>query len=169
MVGQQPNWLQRMLHWIPASRTGAWFFARTLHYIDRPLLRITRGQISLAGLLSGLPVVTLTTTGAKSGKPRSVPLVGMEDGDKLVLIASWYGRPQHPAWYHNLRRNPEVVVALRGTMGTYIAGEVTGEARAEYWRRAVALYRGFAAYQQRAGGRIIPIVVLTPKPRDSLP
>ena len=130
MVRQQPTWWQWMLQSIPASPAGAWFFARTLHYIDRPLLRFTNGRLSVASLLSGLPVVTLTTIGAKSGQLRSVPLVGMEDGNKLILIASSYGRPQHPAWYHNLRHNPEVIVALHGRIGSYIAREVTGEERA---------------------------------------
>jgi len=167
MAGQQPAWWQRMLHRIPASRPGAWFLARTLHYIDRPLLRLTNGRLSLASLLTGLPIVTLTTIGAKSGQPRSVPLVGMEDGDKVILIASSYGQSRHPAWYHNLRRTPEVVVALHGKTGSYMAREAAGEERAAYWRRAVALYRGFAAYQERTGGRTIPVVVLTPKTGDS--
>lgn len=168
MSRQQPAWWQRMLQWIPASRPGAWFFARTLHYIDRPLLRFTNGRLSVPSLLSGLPVVTVTTIGAKSGQPRSVPLVGMEDGNKVILIASSYGRQQHPAWYHNLRHTPEVRVAVHGRTSNYIAREVTGDERAAYWDRAVALYRGFAAYQQRTGGRTIPVVVLTPKMEDAV-
>jgi len=162
MLRQQPARWQRQLQWIPASRLGAWLFARTLHAIDLPLLRATRGRLSVPGVLSGLPVVTLTTVGAKSGLPRSVPVVGIEDGERVVLIASSYGRPQHPGWYYNLRRNPDVKLMLHGKSATYHAREVIGEERAAYWRRAVSIYRGFAAYQQRSGGRILPVLVLTP-------
>lgn len=162
MFRQQPAWWQRQLQWIPASRFGAWLFARTLHAIDLPLLRASHGRISVPGVLSGLPVVTLTTVGAKSGLPRSVPVVGIEDGDRVVLIASSYGRPHNPGWYYNLRRNPDVMLMLHGKTAAYHAREVVGEEREAYWRRAVALYRGFAAYQQRSGGRSLPVLVLTP-------
>lgn len=158
----RPPW-QRHLHWLPASALGAWFFARTLHHIDRPVLRLTRGRRSLTSVLAGLPIVTLTTTGARSGQPRSVPLVGIRDGDKVVLIASSYGRPRHPAWYHNLRSNPEATLEVAGRTGIYIARETSGAERDEYWRRAVALYSGFAAYERRTRGRIIPVLVLTPR------
>lgn len=158
----RPPW-QRHLHWLPSSALGAWFFARTLHHVDRPILRLTHGQRSLTSVIAGLPIVTLTTTGAKSGQPRTVPLVGIPDGDKIVLIASSYGRPRHPAWYHNLRSNPEARLEFAGRSGTYIAREVTGAERAEYWRRAVAIYRGFAAYERRTRGRIIPVLVLAPR------
>jgi deazaflavin-dependent oxidoreductase (nitroreductase family) len=108
-------------------------------------------------------VVTLSTIGAKSGQLRTVPLIGISDGDKVVLIASNWGRKRHPAWYHNLRANPEATLSIQGRTGTYIAHETTGGEREEYWRRAVDLYAGYAAYQRRAGGRRIPVMVLTPK------
>jgi len=115
-------------------------------------------------MLAGLPVVTLTTTGARSGLPRSLPLVGIEDGDRVVLIASNYGRSRHPAWYYNLRAHPEVRLSIRERTGVYLAREATAAEHEAYWRAAVALYRGFEAYQKRAGraARRIPIMVLTP-------
>jgi deazaflavin-dependent oxidoreductase (nitroreductase family) len=79
-----------------------------LHHLDRPVLRLSRGRYSLTRLLAGLPVVTVTTIGAKSGQPRSLPLVALPDGEHVILIASNYGQKHHPAWYYNLRAHPEV-------------------------------------------------------------
>src|SRR5690242_5297962 len=110
LVARPPSRLQRMMQHIGASRPGAWLFARTLHPLDRVLMRISRGRVSVPGVLTGLPVVMLTTIGAKSGKPRTVPLVGLGDGDKVIVIASNFGQAHHPAWYHNLRANPEAML-----------------------------------------------------------
>jgi len=154
-----------MIKQIAATRAASWLFSHILHHVDRPLLRLSNGRWSATGILTGLPVVTLTTTGARSRLSRSLPLVGVEDGDKVVLIASNFGRSRHPAWYHNLRANPEATLSLRERKGTYIAREATPAEREVYWRSAVAFYAGFAAYEQRAGrtARRIPIMVLTPK------
>jgi deazaflavin-dependent oxidoreductase (nitroreductase family) len=114
-------------------------------------------------MLAGLPVVTLTAVGARSGRLRTLPLVGIPDGEKVVLIASNFGRPHHPAWYHNLRANPEARLTGHGRAGTYIASEVTGPDRERYWNQAVDLYVGYAVYERRTGGREIPVMVLTPK------
>jgi deazaflavin-dependent oxidoreductase (nitroreductase family) len=161
---KSPNQLQRFLQFLPASRAGAWFFARTLHHIDRFLLRVSGGSLSIPGLTAGLPVIRLTTIGAKSGQPRTVPVAGLSDGDKVILVASNFGQAHHPAWYHNLRANPEATLVLPTRSGTYLAHEATPAERAHYWPLAAAFYRGYPAYQQRTGGRVIPIMVLTPKP-----
>jgi deazaflavin-dependent oxidoreductase (nitroreductase family) len=158
-----PSHLQRILQRFPASHLGAWIFARTLHPLDRILLRLSRGRVSVPGIVTGLPVVMLTTIGAKSGKPRTVPVVGISDGDKVVVIASNYGQAHHPAWYHNLRAHPEATLELPGRSGTYLAREATPAEWQTYWRRASELYIGFPEYQKRTQGRDIPIIVLTPK------
>ena len=80
-----------------------------------------------------------------------------------MVIASNWGRSNHPSWYHNLRANPEVTLSMKGHTRTYVAREATVEDRERYWRRAVDLYKGYAFYQQRTGGRKIPVIVLTPK------
>lgn len=159
----QPRRWQRILQRIASSRVAAWLLARTLHYLDRPLLRLTRGRLSAPSLFTGLPTLLVMTIGAKSGKPRTVPLVGIPDGDKIIVIASSYGRLRHPAWYHNLRATPEVTVFVGGRSQIYLAREAVGDERETYWERAVQLYPGFAAYQQYAGDRTIPVVVLSPK------
>jgi deazaflavin-dependent oxidoreductase (nitroreductase family) len=162
-VAKPPSRLQRILQHLPASQLGAWTFARTLHPLDRLLLRLSHGRVSVPGVLTGLPVIMLTTIGAKSGKLRTVPVVGLSDGDKVVVIASNYGQAHHPAWYYNLRAHPEVTLDLPGRTGTYLAREATPTEWQTYWHRAADLYIGFPAYQQRTHGRAIPIIVLTPQ------
>ncbi|HOU42323.1 MAG TPA: nitroreductase family deazaflavin-dependent oxidoreductase [Promineifilum sp.] len=145
-----------------ATRPAAWLLARTIHYIDRAVLRLSGGRTTAAALFSGLPVLAVTTTGAKSGQPRTVPLVAVPDGDRLILIASNWGQSRHPGWYYNMKANPAVrVVGGDGPPGRlYMAREVAGEERAACWAKAVAVYPGYEAYARRAG-REIGVVVLT--------
>jgi len=144
-----------------AARPAAWLLARTIHHIDRAVLRLSGGRTTAAALFSGLPVLAVTTTGAKSGQPRTVPLVAVPDGDRLILIASNWGQSRHPGWYYNMKANPAVRVA--GGDGPvsrlYMAREVAGEERAACWAKAVAVYPGYKAYARRAG-REIPVIVL---------
>lgn len=116
----------------------------------------------MTSILAGLQIVVLSTTGAKSGKPRTTPLAALFDGDKIVLIASDFGNPRHPAWYYNLRANPEVKVSVYGQEGKFLAHEAVGDERERYWEMAVTSYRGYEKYAQQAGERTIPVMVLTP-------
>lgn len=159
----EPRWWQRLIQIIPASRVGAWIFAQMLHHIDRPLLRATGGRVSLAEMTAGIPVVRLTTTGAKTGKERTVPVGGLKDGEKWVLIASNWGSESHPSWYYNLRANPEVKLTRKGRTNEYVAREATGEEREHYLQQIKEVYRGVEPYERRSGDRKIPIIVLTPK------
>ena len=143
-----------------ATRPMSWFFVNLARYIDIPLLRLTNGRLSL-GL--GVPVLLLTTTGAKSGQPRTVPLAYITSGEEVVLIASRGGDTRHPAWYLNLKKNPEVTLQLPGRKGSYVARDTVGEEREALWRRATEVFSGYDTYQARAGARQIPVVVLTPK------
>jgi deazaflavin-dependent oxidoreductase (nitroreductase family) len=165
-VGQlqhRPNVVQRALHPILRTKASGWFLARTLHHLDRPVLRLSRGRYSLTSALAGLPVVTVTTLGAKSGQPRSLPLVALPDGENVILIASNFGQKHHPAWYYNLRAHPEVQLTYEGKTVTYVARETAGEERERCWQRAVDLYSGYAAYKKRAEHRMIGVFLLTPQ------
>lgn len=155
--------LQRIVKRAASTRAGAWFFSHAAHRLDLSVIRLSKGQGSLTSIFADLPVITLTTIGAKSGQSRTVPLVGIPDGDKVVLIASNFGRANHPAWYHNLRANPEATLSFNGRAGTYIASEATGPEREAYWQEAVELYAGYAIYKERTNGREIPVMILTPK------
>ncbi len=156
------NWFFSATKAILASRPGSWFFSRTLHVFDHAVEMLSRGRQTFTQLLGGVPVITLTTTGAKSGKPRQAPLVGLPHGDQIILIASNFGRSVNPAWYANLKANPDVIVTYQGQSAPYVASEAQGKQRDVFWRIAVECYRGYEAYRKRAGTRRIPVILLTP-------
>jgi deazaflavin-dependent oxidoreductase (nitroreductase family) len=152
--------LRRSLRRFAATGPGSWLFARVLHRIDRPIYRMTGGRHTFASALSGLPVVMLTTTGARSGKPRTVPVLGLPTPDGLVVIASNFGQEFHPAWYHNLRAHPEGEVTVNGTTRRCRAVEAEGERRARIWEQGLRVYPGWSQYERRAAHRRIAVFVL---------
>ena len=121
-------------------------------------MRLSRGRFSLT---YGLPTLMLTTTGRKSGEPRSAPLLYIQRGDDMALIGTSFGSTKHPAWYLNLMANPQASVLLKGETLDVTAREASPEERQEIWLRATRLYVGFEKYQSRVGDREIPILVLT--------
>ena len=144
------------------SRPITTIVAPILHYADALLLKLTGGRLDFTRA-SGLPVIELTTTGAKSGQPRTLPLAGYPDGEKFVLIASNYGREHHPAWYHNLKANPECTIKKEGLEDIFVARETDGEERKQCWSLASSYYGGYDVYKRRAAHRMIPVMVLEPK------
>ena len=153
------NAFQRALRRFAASGPGSWLFARML---DRLTFRATKGRHLASSLLSALPVAMVTTTGARSGKPRTVPLLALPTGDGLAIIGSNYGRPKHPAWRHNLRAFPEGEVDVEGRQWEFRAVEVEDERRERIWNEALRTYPGFSAYARRAAPRRITVFVLEP-------
>lgn len=150
---------ERLLIGIVASRPGAWFYVNVAPHIDRPLMRLSGGRLGFAGRRAGV----LRTVGAKSGLERRTPLLFMRDGERVVLIASRGGDTRNPAWYHNLNANPEVRFTILGEERRYLAREAEGAERERLWRRVVSEhYPGYATYQERAGSRRIPVIVLEP-------
>jgi deazaflavin-dependent oxidoreductase (nitroreductase family) len=158
----QANVLQRGMRLLAGTRPMAWLFARVLHHLDGPVMRRSAGRHSVSSALTGLPIVELTTVGARSGEPRSSPLVGVPDGDRLVLVASNYGQQRNPAWYYNLKVNPRCSVTFRGQRREMDAYEAEGEERQRLWRLDVAVYPPRNQYARRAGDRRIPVMVLRP-------
>ena len=112
-----------------------------------------------AGSMGKATVLLLTTTGRKSGKERTNPLIYGRDGESLVVIASRGGDDRHPAWYHNLKANPQVSVNVDGKLESRLARDATDEERGRLWEMMVASYADFDSYQ-RATKRKIPVVVL---------
>jgi hypothetical protein len=84
----QANVVQRSMRLLAGTRPMAWLFARVLHHLDGPVMRRSAGRHSVSASLTGLPIIELTTVGARSGESRTLPLVGVPDGDRLVLVAS---------------------------------------------------------------------------------
>jgi deazaflavin-dependent oxidoreductase (nitroreductase family) len=91
-----------------------------------------------------------------------VPLLGFPNGERIIIVASNFGQQHYPAWYHNLRATPKAKITLNGQTWDYVAREATGQEREVYWRQAVSIYAGYAAYARRVGKRHVPVMVLTP-------
>lgn len=111
-------------------------------------------------MLEGMPVVILTTVGARSGKLRKTPLMRVEHEGDYAVVASLGGAPKHPVWYYNIVANPHVELQDGPQRSDMMAREVTGDERALWWERAVAAYPRYADYA-RATDREIPVFVLT--------
>ncbi|WP_165360606.1 nitroreductase family deazaflavin-dependent oxidoreductase [Candidatus Chloroploca sp. Khr17] len=140
------------------SPIGVEVIRNVIQPLDHLFYQASGGQILFLNFF--VPTLMLTTTGARSGELRTVPLVYLRDGERIVLIASNYGSRKHPAWYHNLKANPACQVHIAGRTTTYRARQAEGEERDHLWKRAVALYAGYASYQNNTDGRVIPMMVL---------
>ena len=159
---ERANHAQKLLRRLASSGPGAWLFSRVMHRLDRPVHRLTRGRHTLGSLLSGLPVVMLTTVGARTGRPRSVPVLGLPFTGGLGVIASNFGQHRQPGWYYNLRANPDAEVVVDGVRRRVRAVEADAGQRAEIWREGLRVYPGFSQYEQRASHRRISVFVLEP-------
>ncbi|MEU7630288.1 nitroreductase family deazaflavin-dependent oxidoreductase [Nocardia sp. NPDC049220] len=122
--------------------------------------RASRGKIG--GSFYNAPVLLLTTTGRKSGKERTTPLLYLLDEKRYIVVASDRGAPKHPAWYLNLRDHPDVTVQIGSQRISATATEVTGEDRDQLWPRLVEMYQGYDDYTVKTT-RTFPIVTFTPK------
>lgn len=167
MTRKKYNPFQSLVQKIAATPPGAWLLARTLHHSDRLVWRLSGGRRTLTSWLAGAPMVVVTTTGAKSGWPRTTPLLCIRDEDDpatFAIIATNWGQKHYPAWYFNLKANPRATCVIDGAARDYRAHEATGEEYARFWQYATNTYRGYPMYKQRISGRTIPIMVMTPLP-----
>jgi deazaflavin-dependent oxidoreductase (nitroreductase family) len=166
MVGEiahtKPNSYQKFIHRFLMLEPVSAFLAKILYRVDRFILYISRGHYT-ATQLAGLPIVQLTTIGAKTGQPRSMPLVGIFDGVTIALIATYFGSKHNPGWYYNLKAHPECEASYAGYTQKYIAREIIGEEYEHYWQLAISFYEGYEKYKQRAAHRHIPVMLLEPK------
>lgn len=110
--------------------------------------------------LRGMPIVLLTTVGARSGKLRKTPLMRVEHDGEYAVVASLGGAPRHPVWYYNLKHHPHVELQDGPVKRDYLARELEGDEKAVWWERAVAAYPDYAQYQKKTA-RQIPVFVLT--------
>ena len=122
------------------------------------LYRLTRGVIG-HHVPGAPPMLLLDHVGAKSAKKRTTPLAYLRDGDDLIIVASKGGHPRHPAWYHNLRANPETTVQVGGERRPVRARVADAAERERLWPKVVELYGGYDGYQRKTD-RVIPLGVL---------
>lgn len=127
------------------------------------LYRRTGGR--LGHTIPGVPgkMLLLDHVGAKSGTKRTSPLLYVRDGEDLVIVASKGGFPKHPAWFHNLKANPDTTVQIGSEQLPVHARVATQQERDRLWALAVAGYHGYEDYAARSKGREIPLVVLEPR------
>jgi deazaflavin-dependent oxidoreductase (nitroreductase family) len=110
----------------------------------------------------GKPIVLLTLRGAKSGKLRYTPVMRVEHDGSYAVVASKGGAPEHPNWYHNIKAHPEFPLQDGTETKDFVAREVEGEEREQWWARSVEAYPSYAEYQTKTD-RQIPVFVLDPK------
>jgi deazaflavin-dependent oxidoreductase (nitroreductase family) len=131
------------------------YFARAHIWVYRR----TNGRVGAK--LLWFPAALITTTGRRSGRPRTTPTLYLDDGDRVILPASFGGRDADPAWYLNLESNPEVHVQIRSRHLDLKARDATDDERNRYWPRLIKMYPPYRGYRQ-AADRVIPMVVCEP-------
>jgi deazaflavin-dependent oxidoreductase (nitroreductase family) len=137
-------------------------FIRAMSAANTFVFKLTGGRLG-GRFLRGAPVGLLTTTGRKSGQARTTPLIFLEDGERVVLVASQGGLPRHPLWYDNLSAQPDVEFERpRHARRAYRARTAGAEEKRALWPRLVAIYRDYDDYQKRTD-REIPVVILEPR------
>lgn len=157
----RPSAWKRGMQRLVATRLGAAVHRMIAAPLDAPMMKATGGRVSLA--MGVLPVVVLTSTGARSRQRRETPVSYFTDGDDVILMASNYGGARHPSWYHNLLAHPECELHIGPRGGSFLARETEGAERDRLYALAVDLYRGYAKYGEQTDGiRTIRVLRLTP-------
>jgi len=136
--------------------------ARRLSALHTLSYRLTGGRIGRR--LVNNDMLLLTTTGRRSGRQHTIPLLYLRDGDSVIVIASWGGRDYPPHWYLNVTADPAVFVQIDRTGWPAVAVELDEPERSSWWQHAITAYDGYAEYQSRTD-RVIPILRLTPAPQ----
>jgi deazaflavin-dependent oxidoreductase (nitroreductase family) len=144
----------------PAQERIGNLVIRAMSALNVWAFRWSKGRIG-GRFLRGAPVLLLTSTGRKSGQPRTTPLLYLRDGERLVVVASKGGFSTHPLWYGNLAANPRVEVELAGERRAMLARRANDAEKQALWPKLVAMYRDFDDYKARTD-REIPVVILSP-------
>jgi deazaflavin-dependent oxidoreductase (nitroreductase family) len=154
------NGLRKAVAAVGSTRSVSAFSNRVLRPLDRGVLRLSGGRTTVTSWLVGLPPLWLTTTGARSGKARTVPLFGIPIAGELSLLGTSFGQQETPDWVHNLEAHPRAMVSYRGTEVVVRARPATAEEAPAIWATAADIYRGYANYRARAAHRSIRVFVL---------
>jgi deazaflavin-dependent oxidoreductase (nitroreductase family) len=144
---------KRFVNWLSATKPGGWFVRRTAAHVDPWLYRKSKGRFTMAGPLT-IPQLVLTTTGAKSGQPRSLQLACLPEdpavaADRWFVVASNFGQEHHPAWSYNLLAHPDATVEHDGRTVPVVATLVPDEEKEELWPRLEAVVPQFTTYRTR--------------------
>jgi deazaflavin-dependent oxidoreductase (nitroreductase family) len=153
---------KRGLARITATKAGAAVHRTIAAPLDAAVMKITGGRLNSSA--GAMPMVVLTSTGARSGQRRESPLGYFTDGDDVIVIASNYGGARHPGWYHNLIAHPECELHIGSRGGPFTAHQTDGDDRERLFELAVGFYPGYAKYAERTTDiRTIRILRLSPR------
>jgi deazaflavin-dependent oxidoreductase (nitroreductase family) len=147
--------------WTPSEERFGTIAVRIMSAINTALFKASGGRIGNK-FMRGAPVCLVTTTGARSRKLRTTPLIYLADGDDVVIVASKGGMSHHPAWYHNLAKHPEARVQIGSTVTNRVARRASDAEKAALWPRLCEIYPDYADYQARTE-RNIPVMILSPR------
>jgi deazaflavin-dependent oxidoreductase (nitroreductase family) len=154
------NAFHRVVRVFATTKVGRVLFRPTAHHLDRLIGRLSGGKRTFAGIMGGVPAVMLTSTGAKSGAPRTVAVLGVPHPDGVAVIASNYGSHKHPAWYYNLKVNTACTVEIEGETWRATARLATASERDDIWAKGVAIMPGLIKEEVWAGDRHIEAFIL---------
>ena len=154
------NAAQHLTQRLVSSRAGSWALQRTLYPLDKALYRLSKGRVTVPGLVAGLPVIMLTTIGVRSGQQRTMPLLGIPLDEDMAVIGSNYGQKATPGWVYNLRANPRATVGYKSKEVAVRARVATGDETEQAFEAASAFYGGYEKYRARADHRAIQVFVL---------
>ncbi len=155
-----PSRTARAVRALAATAPVARLLALTLRPVDRVLQRAGSGRVSAPGVLAGLPVVVLTTTGARTGARRSVPLIPVVTADVFAVLGTNFGGPHTPAWVLNLEARPRADLSFAGRSLEVHARLLEGDRRAALLAHAAEVYPGFGRYVRRAAHRQVRVFAL---------
>lgn len=155
-----PNAARRAMQKVASTKPAAWMFQRTLYPIDKMLFRWSDGRTTAASMLAGLPVVLLTTTGAKTGQDRTMPLLAVPVDDDVAVIGSNYGQQATPGWVYNLEADPSARLGYRGVSVEVTARRVDADEADRIFGLAAGIYPGYTKYRERVTHREIRVFIL---------
>ncbi len=164
---RQADLFRRIIRRTAATRLMAKIYGVIQQPLDRLFYRLSGGRTTVSSWLADVKITMLTTTGARSGQPRTLPVLGLPDGDGMIVIASNFGRAHNPSWYHNLRANPRATIVFDGVERELEARELAGAERERAYARGEEVYPGFTHYRRWAANREIPVLRLEPVPAAS--
>jgi deazaflavin-dependent oxidoreductase (nitroreductase family) len=146
-----------------ATRPMAKVYSIIQQPLDRLVYRLSGGTTTASSWLAGVEITMLTTTGSRTGRPRTLPVLGLPDGNDVIVIASNFGRSRDPAWYHNLLANPRATIVVAGVTRPVVARELTGSERDRGYGLGEEIFPGFTHYRRWASARQIPVLRLEPR------
>ena len=163
------NAAQRGMQKVASSRPGAWVFSKGLHYADRWMFKVSKGRLTVPGIVAGLPILMVTTTGAKSAKKRTMPLVAVPIEGDLAIIGTNFGQTNTPGWVYNLEADQNGSVSYRDRETPFVARRATPEETDQALVAAARVYPGYDKYRERISGREVKVFVLQATNESSEP